>query len=329
MNRFYNIKATEIFKWFPSFQLDFLFSNNSIYKYLFYSLFFVSFLFPSTIFGQNAMVAYTGQQYSLCPGPLLNIQFQGGSCASSTGDTYEISINGGASYQTLIGAGNPTYVTSWNASTKVVTINSSAATTSIMVRLNSCGCQTTNTLYLINSLPTTPAVSTTAATCSSAGTATITNYVGGQTYTFSPVGPSVGAGGVISGMTAGTSYTVTAGNGSCTSVASSSFSIASQLATPTTPTVSTTAATCSAAGTATISNYDGSQTYTFTPSGPTVDGTGLISGMTAGTSYTVTASNASSCTSSPSSSFSIATQLTTPTTPAVSTTAATCSSAGT
>ncbi|MGE8431092.1 MAG: hypothetical protein ACN6N9_00825, partial [Chryseobacterium joostei] len=115
-----------------------------------------------------------------------------------------------------------------------------------------------------------PTVSTTAATCSAAGTATISNYNASYTYTFTPAGPTVGAGGVISGMTAGTNYTVTASVGGCASAASSSFSIAAMTATPATPTVSTTAATCSAAGTATISNYNASYTYTFTPAGPTV-----------------------------------------------------------
>ena len=63
--------------------------------------------------------------------------------------------------------------------------------------------------------PTTPTISTTAPTCSSAGVSTITNYSASNIYTFTPVGPTVGAGGVISGMTVGTSYTVTADNGIC------------------------------------------------------------------------------------------------------------------
>jgi gliding motility-associated-like protein len=160
--------------------------------------------------------------------------------------------------------------------------------------------------------PSVPTVSTAAATCSAAGTASITNYSGALTYTFTQAGPSTGAGGAITGMTAGTSYTVTAGNGSCTSLASSSFSIATQLTTPSVPTVSTVAATCSAAGTASITNYDGALTYTFTPAGPSAGAGGAITGMTAGTSYTVTAGNGS-CTSVASSSFSIAVPLCGPT----------------
>ncbi|MEZ4854530.1 Ig-like domain-containing protein [Flavobacterium sp.] len=176
--------------------------------------------------------------------------------------------------------------------------------------------------------PAVPVVSTTPATCSAAGTATITNYDAANTYTFSPAGPTAGAGGVISGMTAGTSYTVTSGNGSCTSAASSSFSVQPMLATPAVPTVSTTAATCSAAGTATITNYNAANIYTFSPSGPSVSG-GAISGMVAGTSYTVTAENASGCISAASASFSIDAMFVTPAVPVVSTTPATCSAAGT
>ena len=178
--------------------------------------------------------------------------------------------------------------------------------------------------------PAAPAVATTAATCSAAGTATITNYVAANTYTFTPAGPTVGAGGVITGMTAGTSYTVTTTNVSnCTSAASASFSISAMLATPATPVVTTTASTCAVAGTATITNYVAANTYTFTPAGPTVGAGGVISGMTVGTSYTVTSRNASNCTSAASASFSISATLDTPATPVVTTAAATCAAAGT
>lgn len=91
--------------------------------------------------------------------------------------------------------------------------------------------------------PATPTVTTTGATCTSAGTATISNFNFALTYTFSPSGPSVAAGGVISGLTAGTSYTVTAADGSCTAT-STSFRVAAQLWVPT-ATVSSTSPICS------------------------------------------------------------------------------------
>ena len=176
--------------------------------------------------------------------------------------------------------------------------------------------------------PAVPTVTTTAATCSVAGTSTVSNYDSSLTYTFSPTGPSVGAGGAITGATAGTAYTVTAGNTTCTSVASASFTRAAQLATPATPTVTAVAATCSAAGTATVSNYDAALTYTFSPSGPSVGTGGAITGATAGTAYTVTAGN-TNCTSVASASFTRAAQLVTPAVPTLTSTAATCSAAGT
>jgi hypothetical protein len=132
------------------------------------------------------------------------------------------------------------------------------------------------------------------------------------TYTFSPTGPSVGTGGAISGATAGTAYTVTAGNATCTS-ATASFTNDLMLVTPAVPVVSTTAATCAADGSSTITNYDALLTYTFSPTGPNVGTGGVISGATAGTAYTVTAGNAT-CTSA-TASFTNAVMLANPTSP--------------
>ena len=163
----------------------------------------------------------------------------------------------------------------------------------------------------LGTTPAVPTVTTTAATCSAAGASTVSNYSASLTYTYSPAGPSVGAGGAITGTTAGTAYTVTAGNTTCTSAASASFTNAAQLTTPAVPTVTTTAATCSAAGTSSVSNYSASLTYTFSPTGPSVGAGGAITGATAGTAYTVTAGN-TTCTSAASASFTNAAQLVTP-----------------
>jgi hypothetical protein len=184
----------------------------------------------------------------------------------------------------------------------------------------------TNAAQLVT--PAVPTLTTTAATCSAAGSATVSNYSASITYTFTPTGPTVTTGGIITGATLGTAYTIKAGNGSCTSAASASFTNAAQLVTPAVPTLTTTTATCSAAGSATVSNYIASLTYTFTPSGPTVTTGGVITGATAGTAYTITAGNGS-CTSAASASFTNAAQLVTPAVPTVTTTAATCSAAGT
>ncbi|MBL4587238.1 MAG: PKD domain-containing protein, partial [Flavobacteriales bacterium] len=151
--------------------------------------------------------------------------------------------------------------------------------------------------------PVTPIVATTSETCSSDGTATIGNYAAAETYVFTPTGPTAGAGGVISGMTVGTNYTVVAGTGNCASGSSNAFSVAAATGSVVDPTVSTTAATCSADGNSVITTYNATMTYTFTPTGPTVAAGGAISGMTTGTSYTVTESD-QTCTSAPSAAFS-------------------------
>jgi gliding motility-associated-like protein len=192
---------------------------------------------------------------------------------------------------------------------------------------NSCATATATGIITVIAIPT-PTITTNAATCSSAGSATIGNYDPTLTYSFTPSGPTVGSGGVISGLSAGTNYTVIASNGTCNSTASSTFNVSAQLTTPAVPTITTNPATCSAAGTASISNYGGTLTYTFSPSGPTAGASGAISNMTTGTSYTVTAGNGS-CTSAPSSAFLIDPQLTTPAVPTITVNPATCSAAGT
>ena len=84
-----------------------------------------------------------------------------------------------------------------------------------------------------------------------------------------------------------------------------------------------TAPTCLADGFSTITNYDATLTYVFNPTGPTVDATGLISGMTLNTLYEVTASN-TTCTSVASAQFNNLVMLVTPVVPTVSVTPPTC-----
>jgi gliding motility-associated-like protein len=175
--------------------------------------------------------------------------------------------------------------------------------------------------------PATPTVATTPPSCTSDGISTISNYNAAFTYIFSPAGPSAGAGGVISGMTVGTSYTVIASDGSCNSTASAAFSIGAQLTAPPVPTVTTTSPTCTANGNSTINNYNASFTYTFNPTGPSAGAGGVISGMTTGTSYTVTA-NDGGCSSAPSAAFSNGAATTAPAVPSISTVPPTCTADG-
>jgi gliding motility-associated-like protein len=175
--------------------------------------------------------------------------------------------------------------------------------------------------------PAIPTITSAVPTCASNGTSTISNYNGANTYTFTPTGPTATGTGLVTGMTIGTSYTVTAGLGICTSLPSVSFSNAAILITPAVPTIASVAPTCVVPGTSTISNYNAANTYTFTPVGPTATGTGLITGMVIGTSYTVTSGNAT-CTSLPSASFSNAATLITPAIPTITSTAPTCAANG-
>ena len=102
--------------------------------------------------------------------------------------------------------------------------------------------------------PAVPTVATAVATCAANGTATVSNYSAALTYTSTPAGLSVGAGGVVSGFTCGTPYTITATNASTCFATSVSFTVQCQLLTPAVPTVATAVATCAANGTATVSN---------------------------------------------------------------------------
>lgn len=175
--------------------------------------------------------------------------------------------------------------------------------------------------------PAMPTITSTPPSCTADGTSTISNYDGALTYIFTPAGPTAGVGGVISGMTVGTSYTVEASDGTCNSTASAAFSNAAQLVAPAVPTIASAPPTCTVDGSSTISNYDGTVTYAFTPAGPTVGGGGAITGMTVGTSYTVTADDGN-CVSAASTSFSNAAASGPPAMPTVTTTPASCTSDG-
>ena len=156
--------------------------------------------------------------------------------------------------------------------------------------------------------PPGPTIASGAPACAADGTSTINGYSAAETYSFTPVGPTVGAGGVISGMVTGTSYTVVSGTAGCTSLPSAPFSNAAATGIAPVPTIASTAASCSSTELSTISNYNAAMTYTFTPGGPSVGAGGVISGMTVGTNYTVIA-NEGSCISAASASFSNSAQL--------------------
>ena len=145
-----------------------------------------------------------------------------------------------------LSAQTTTYLWSNGATTSTINVNPSVTTT-YRVTITHGGVQYYDSLVVaVNPNPSAPIISTTAATCSSAGTATITNYDATSTYTFSPTGPIVGAGGSIIVLTPATSYTVTATNSNaCTSPSSASFSVAAQLPSNTASAASSSPTVCS------------------------------------------------------------------------------------
>ena len=92
--------------------------------------------------------------------------------------------------------------------------------------------------------------------------------------------------------------------------------IVAQPATPSAPVAGTiTQPTCTeATGSFTIVNFDATSTYTFTPSGPTVDGSGVVT-LAAGATYTFTETNAAGCISPASADVVIVAQPATPSAP--------------
>src|SRR5699024_3123043 len=84
-----------------------------------------------------------------------------------------------------------------------------------------------------------PVVSVLGAECGVAGSASIDNFDEGLTYTFVPSGPAVDSVGNINGLSPGTEYTVTAGEGDCVSETSDSFEIEEALEIPVIADIST------------------------------------------------------------------------------------------
>jgi hypothetical protein len=72
--------------------------------------------------------------------------------------------------------------------------------------------------------PATPTVAGTPATCAADGSSTISNYNAAYAYTFTPAGPTVATGGIVTNMTTGTNYQVAASDSACTSAPSADFS---------------------------------------------------------------------------------------------------------
>jgi len=181
--------------------------------------------------------------------------------------------------------------------------------TNYVVTASIGGCTTELTSAAFSVSPILPAaarpiVVTSPATCTAAGSATVSNYSASSVYEVTPAGPSITAGGAINGLTAGVDYVVTSTDGGCTATISDLFNVSSPVTMPALPEIETTGATCDNAGSATIKNYNPANAYVFIPAGPTVSATGLIIGMSPGQNYTVSAGNGG-CATPASAVFSI------------------------
>ncbi|WP_159779080.1 VCBS domain-containing protein, partial [Flavobacterium sp. 9AF] len=249
------------------------------------------------------------------------------------GSTSNVGIAVAGTYGTFIIYANGNYTYTLNSSNPAVLALTSGQTLTDSIPYtisdNIPGSGNTATANLIITIgctpPAIPTISTSSATCSTAGTATVTNYDNSVTYSFSPSGPNVGVGGGINNLTAGTLYTVSAtvGGGGCTSNPSNSFSISASL-TPSAPVVGAiTQPTCSVAtGSVALSGLPSSGTWTVTanPGGSTITGTGTsanFTGLSAGTTYSFTVTNSDGCISTASTNAIINPQPVTPSAPVV------------
>ena len=152
-------------------------------------------------------------------------------CQGTNFDLTASNVAGATSYTWTGPAG---YSSSSQNPTGIVPPTTSGTYTYTVLVGSVTGTCTSSTTLTVNAIPDTPIVDTVGPTCSSDGSALITNYSATlpDTYTFSPVGPAVDAVGGITGLSFGVSYTVSASNGSCTSTSSLAFGISQQFTVP-------------------------------------------------------------------------------------------------
>ena len=169
----------------------------------------------------------------------------------------------------------------------------------IYVRATNGACFAVSTFTLIvNPKPAAPVVTTAAATCSANGTSTIVGYLSTNTYTFTPAATvTYSPSGLITGLTAGLSYTVNVTDASgCTSVSSASFSDELMLATPATPLLTQLTVvepTCAVAtGSITVTTPVSGMEYSL--DGGAYSSTGIFASLTSD-SYDLKVKNASGC----------------------------------
>lgn len=181
-------------------------------------------------------------------------------------------------------------------------INGMVTGTSYTVVSDVAGCTSEPSPAFSNAASTgiapTPVIASSPPTCSAPGSSTISNYNAAMTYMFTPVGPTAGAGGAITGMTDGTSYTVISNEGPCISAQSASFSNAAQLAGPNI-TITGTLNHCDG-GTTTITGNGGVSYVWDDPANSTTASIDVTQGT-----YTVTGTDGNGCTGTASATVTL------------------------
>ena len=212
----------------------------------------------------------------------------GGATITGTGTTGNFTgLTAGTTYTfTVTNAAGCTSTSSLNA---VINVQPSTPTAPIVGVITQPSCSTLTGSVALSGLP-------------ASGTWTITASPGGATTT------GTGTSTTFTGLTAGTTYNFTVTNAAgCTSTASANAIVNAAPTLPGAPVIGTiTQPTCSVStGSVDLSGLpaSGSWTVTVSPGGATSTGTGTttsITGLTAGTTYTFTVTNAAGCTSTAS-----------------------------
>ncbi|NTW91490.1 MAG: hypothetical protein HGA35_06150, partial [Erysipelotrichaceae bacterium] len=178
--------------------------------------------------------------------------------SATTNHQWQVSTDNGSTWTNIVNGGVYSTATTATLTITGATVGMNSYKYRDLVSQSNKVCPVISRVANLCIIPAIPTISSVAATCSAAGTSTISNYYVSNTYTFNPAtaGISFNGSGLISGMTLGTSYTVTSGNGTCTSAASASFSNAVMLSTPSLPTLTIAQPSCGVSGTLTITNYN-------------------------------------------------------------------------
>lgn len=258
---------------------------------------------PGSLVGTNVTVSPTvTTQYTVvgsngtCTGSAvvsLSVNGTPTLTASSNPTSY---CAGSATTATLTGTGALTYT--WNPgnlSGATVTVSPLVTTTYTLGGTNAAGCSSNQTVnVVVIPIPTLNISASSTAIC--AGNSTTLTGSGATTYTWNP-GALTGATVSVSPAT-NTTYTLTGGNGSCTSTATISVVVN---ANPTITANSSPTLVCSGS-TSTLSAV-GALTYTWNPG--SLFGSPVIVAPLITTNYTVTGSNAAGCTATAVAQVSI------------------------